>query len=132
MIKALAHVCFTVRDIEASVAFYRDKLGFTPAFDFVKDGKRHGAYLHIAGRSFIEMFQGALTQPAEGQTYRHLCLEVEDIQAAAAELRSRGVEVSQPKLGGDNSWQAWIRDVDGNRIELHCYGPDSKQSPSLR
>ena len=131
MIKGLAHVCFTVRDIEASVAFYRDKLGFTPAFDFVKDGKRHGAYLRIAGRTFLEMFQGTLTQPAEGQAYRHLCLEVQDIQKAAAELRARGVEVTEPKLGADGSWQAWIRDIDGNRIELHCYTPDSKQTPWL-
>ena len=48
-----------------------------------------------------------------------------------AELRARGVEVSDPKLGSDQSWQAWLADPDGNRIELHGYTPDSHQAPSL-
>ena len=34
-------------------------------------------------------------------------------------------------MGGDNSWQAWTCDPDGNRIELHQYTPESKQTPSL-
>ena len=32
----------------------------------------------------------------------------------------------------DRSLQAWLADPDGNRIELHQYRPESKQSPSLR
>lgn len=31
------------------------------------------------------------------------------------------------KLGMDNSWQAWITDPDGNRIELMEYGPSSME-----
>ena len=42
--------------------------------------------------------------------------------------RAQGVEVSDAKLGGDNAWQAWITDPDGNRIELHCYTPQSQQN----
>ncbi len=49
MIKGLAHVCFTVRDLDASIAFYQEKLGFTPAFDFINDrGERFGVYLHLS------------------------------------------------------------------------------------
>ena len=130
MIKALAHVCFTVSDLETSEAFYRDKLGFKPAFDFVDDnGKRFGSYLHIAGRGFLELFQGTLAEPAEGQSYRHFCLEVEDIASAVAELRAGGVEVTDVKTGSDRSLQAWLKDPDGNRIELHQYTPQSKQRP---
>lgn len=132
IVKGLAHVCFTVSDLEASIAFYRDKLGMTPAFDFVKDGKRYGVYLHVGGRSFIELFQGKLAAPAEGQAYRHLCLEVQDVAEAVRRIREHGGEVTDPKLGGDNSWQAWLSDPDGNRIELHSYTPESKQSPWLR
>ena len=55
MIVGLAHVCFTVKDLEASEAYYRDGLGLTPAFDFVDDaGRRFGTYLHAGGRNFIE------------------------------------------------------------------------------
>ena len=130
MIKALAHACFVVSDLDASEAFYRDKLGLKPAFDFVNDhGKRFGVYLHVGGRSFIELFEGKTAEPAEGQSFQHLCLEVDDIEATVAELRGRGVEVTDPQMGGDGSFQAWLADPDGNRIELHHYTPNSKQTP---
>ena len=133
MITGLAHVCFTVSDLEASESFYCEKLGLRHAFDFVRDsGERFGVYLHVGGRSFIELFCGKVGERAEGQTYRHLCLEVDDIETTVAELRSRGVEVGDPKLGSDASWQAWLADPDGNRIELHGYTPESRQTPHLR
>ena len=133
MIMGLAHVCFIVADLERAVAFYRDKLGFEPAFDFVNaQGAEFGQYLHAGRGTFVELFQGELKPVAEGQSYRHLCLQVDDIQATSAELRRRGVEVSEVKKGTDNSWQAWLADADGNRIELHQYTPESKQGPWVR
>jgi catechol 2,3-dioxygenase-like lactoylglutathione lyase family enzyme len=132
MIKALAHVCFTVRDLNAAEAFYRDILGFKPAFDFINDdGVRFGVYLHIGGRSFLEMFIGDTQGTVPGQSFQHICLEVDDVAAAVAEIRAKGVEVTDPYFGSDGSWQAWIADPDGNRIELHGYTPESKQLPSL-
>jgi glyoxylase I family protein len=132
MITGIAHACFTVSDLERSIAFYRDGLGLTPAFDFTdENGRRFGLYLHAGGRNFVELFQGQLGERAEGQSFRHICLEVDDIEATVAELRGRGVEVSDPKLGKDQSWQAWITDPDGNRFELHQYTPESWQAPAL-
>ena len=134
MITGLAHVCFIVGDLASSIAFYRDKLGFEPAFESVRDdGTKFGQYLHIGGRTFIELFQGDPREPnADTMSYRHFCLEVDDIESTVAELRERGVEVSEVKTGSDNSWQAWLEDPDGNRIELHGYTPQSKQNPYLK
>jgi len=132
MIAGLAHVCFTVKDLNAAEAFYRGKLGFAHAFDFVRDdGERFGVYLHVGQRSFLELFEGTVAEPAPDQSFRHLCLEVDDIEAAAAELRSLGVEVTEVTLGSDNSYQAWLKDPDGNPIELHQYTPQSRQTASL-
>jgi lactoylglutathione lyase len=132
MITGMAHACFTASDLDASIHFYQDQLGLKPAFDFRReDGTRFGCYLHLGGRTFIELFQGQLGERAEGQSYRHICLEVDDIESTVAELRARGVETSDPKLGGDMSWQAWITDPDGNRIELHAYTAESWQAPLL-
>ena len=132
MIKALAHVCFTVRDLDASTEFYVGKLGLKHAFDFVNDeGERFGVYLHAGGRSFVELFQGEVGEAEGAPSYRHFCLEVGDIEAAVADLRAQGLEVTDPSLGSDHSWQAWLADPDGNRIELHCYTPDSRQAPWL-
>lgn len=130
MITALAHACFIVSDLEVSEAFFRDKLGLKTAFDFVNDdGKRFGVYLHVGGRNFIELFEGKLAERAKEQSFLHLCLEVDDIEATVAEVRGRGVEVTDPKMGGDGSFQAWLADPDGNPIELHHYTPESKQTP---
>lgn len=132
MIKALAHACFTVHDLEQSTRFYVDLLGLRHAFDFVNDeGRKFGVYLHVGGRSFIELFVGEV-RDAAAPSYRHLCLEVEDVAAAVARLRARGVEVTDPVLGADHSWQAWLSDPDGNRIELHGYTDESLQAPWLR
>ncbi len=132
MITGLAHACFTVSNLEQALEFYRDQLGLQEAFDFVNDeGRRFGIYLHLGGRNFIELFEGTLEAPATGQSYRHICLEVDDIEATAATLRERGVDVTPVKLGRDQSYQAWVEDPDGNRIELHQYTPESWQAPSL-
>ena len=133
MIKGFAHICFTVKDLDSSIAFYQGKLGFRHAFDFINDqGKRSGVYLYIGGRSFIELFQGELGAPAEKPAYRHFCLEVDDIEKTVAALRAQGIEVGPVKMGGDNSWQAWLADPDGNKIELHAYTEKSKQQPALK
>lgn len=133
MITGIAHACYIVSDLDRAIGFYRDLLGLTEAFDFRNDqGERFGVYLHVGGRNFIELFQGSLAERAEGQSYAHLCLEVDDIEETVAALRERGAQVTDPALGGDGSWQAWLSDPDGNRIELHGYTDQSRQGPWLR
>jgi len=131
MVTGLAHLCLTVSDLEASVAFYCDKLGLRQAFDFVNDaGERFGVYLHVGGRAFIELFQ-AQEKQENGGSCRHMCLEVDDIESTVAMLRREGVAVGEITMGADNAWQAWLEDPDGNRIELHCYTRESRQSVYL-
>ena len=133
MIKGIAHVCFTVRNLEASIAFYRDKLGMKHAFDFKNDkGERFGVYLLAGHRTFVELFKGQPAEPAKGQSYGHFCIEVDDVARTVTDLRAKGVEISDAKMGSDHSWQAWLSDPDGNRIELHGYTPDSWQAPWVK
>ncbi|MGQ9609034.1 MAG: VOC family protein [bacterium] len=133
MIRGLAHVCFSVSNLDESIAFYKDKLGFLPVFDFINEnGRRFGIYLHIGERNFIELFEGNPEKSVKPQSYQHFCLEVDDIESAVKSLRSKGVEVTEIKMGSDNSWQAWLSDPDGNRIELHQYTPESKQNAGLK
>ncbi len=130
-VKGLAHACFRVRDLDAALAFYVGKLGLEHCFDFKNEqGERFGVYLKFGGKVFLELFQGAYEAEAEG-SFMHLCLEVEDINAAVDQLRAAGLEVSDPVLGVDNTWQAWLADPDGNKLELHCYTPESWQAPFL-
>ena len=132
MITGIAHACYTVSNLDAAEAFYVGKLGLKKAFDFVDDdGKRFGVYIRVGRRTFVELFTGT-PQPGESKgSYCHLCLEVDNLKQTVADLRVRGVAVTDPMLGKDQSWQAWIDDVDGNRIELHEYTAASWQAPHL-
>lgn len=132
MIVGIAHVCYRVTNLDAALDFYCSKLGLREAFGFFReDGTRFGQYVHVGGRGFIELFESNLEPRAEGQSYQHLCLEVDDVASTVAALRAKGVECSEPKPGSDNAWQSWITDPDGNRIELHGYTADAKQGPYL-
>jgi len=97
-----------------------------------EDGTWFGQYLYAGGRNFIEIFAAELSAPAKGQSFGHMCLEVDDINATVETLRKRGIEVSEVKMGSDHAWQAWLTDPDGNRIELHGYTPEAKQLASIR
>jgi len=132
MITGIAHICLLTADLERALKFYHEQLGLPLAFEFRKDeGQRYGVYLKAGNRTFVEIFCGQLQERAYGQHYQHFCLEVDDIDQTVATLRERGVEVSDPMLGLDQTWQAWINDPDGNRIELHAYGDKSWQMPHL-
>ncbi len=125
------HLLYFALNLNQSIRFYCGKLGLKQAFDFVNDqGKRFGVYIHVGDRTFIELFQGEIGAAA-APAYRHFCLEVDHLEMTVAGLRTADIEVSEPKLGGDGSWQAWLADPDGNRIELHQYMPGSKQSKAL-
>jgi catechol 2,3-dioxygenase-like lactoylglutathione lyase family enzyme len=132
MVKNLAHICFTVRDLKTSLSFYCDILGLKQAFDFVNEkGERFGVYLHAGGRNFIELFQGEIDNRAAKQSFGHFCLEVDDIHSMVSHFQAHNIEVSKPITGSDNSLQAWLSDPDGNKIELHEYTQFSKQKKFL-
>lgn len=132
MVNGLAHVCFVVRDLDKAVEFYVTKLGLAIAFEFRNaDGARFGVYIKAGGRCFIELFQGEVTPVADKPSFQHLCLEVDEIESTVAELRAKGIDVGPITLGCDQSWQAWLADPDGNRIELHAYTAASWQGPHL-
>ena len=57
----------------------------------------------------------------------------EEVDSAVAELSAKGVKVTGAvvDVADKASYQAWITDPDGNRIELHGYTDWSWQAPSL-
>ncbi len=120
MITDLGHAAFAVHDLEASLAFY-GALGLEEAFRLHHpDGSLMLVYLHVGGDRFLELFpHGPEPDPDRAQSFRHVCLLTADLRGAVEELRGRGVAIErEPKEGLDANLQAWIRDPDGNPIEL--------------
>ena len=124
MIKRLAHVCIHTENLEKSRSFYCDILGMEHWFDFQRDGSHFGFYLKAGNQSFIEFFKG---EPGNPGNIHHLALEVDDLGEILEKLSTNGIPATERKLGADQSWQAWIEDPNGVRIELHQYTPESSQ-----
>jgi len=127
MIKALAHLCVFTKDLARTRDFYCNTLGFTPHFDFHKNGELFGFYLQIAPRQFIEFFKVGPDAEYGSQRIHHFCFEVEDIDAISNKLKRAGVEVTPKKLGCDQTWQCWCKDPNGADIEFQQYTDKSAQ-----
>ena len=152
MVKMLAHLAFTVKDLESSLDFYVNKLGFKKSFEIIRktDGtaereivrdsskRAYGdvflIYVEAAPGQFIELFPAApdaeKTAVIPGNIgYSHFSLIVEDIHALRDELIAKGVKIDRElKKSSDGvTWQMWVNDPDGNAIEFMQYSADSVQ-----
>ena len=115
------------QDLERAKAFYAQKLGLEPT-----EERPGGLRYRLAGGEF------ALFQSAGAPTGEHtqIAFEVEDIEAAVAELRDRGVvfeEYDLPGLStrdgiaeiegnypskGTGERGGWFRDSEGNMLSI--------------
>lgn len=134
MIADIGHPAFGAYDLNASLAFYA-KLGIEESFRLhYEDGRLMLVYLHVHGDRFIEIFPNG-PEPVVGrvQSFRHLCLVTDDIRATVEELRANGVAINrEANTGLDHNLQAWIRDPDGNDIELMQLSDESPQRDVAR
>jgi catechol 2,3-dioxygenase-like lactoylglutathione lyase family enzyme len=136
------HTGLTVSDLERSIAFYRDLLGFEVLMTQEKEGGYLGeivgypdvyvkmAHLALPGSEHrLELFEyvrpageaRALEPKHVGAT--HVCMTVDDIQAVYERLRSAGVDFfTAPVLvdSGVNKGKVgvYFRDPDGIILEL--------------
>jgi glyoxylase I family protein len=127
-VRQIAHVCIFAHDLDETRRFYEEVLGLDIAFNFLRDGKVFGFYLNAGGRTHVEVFRKDGTAFAETDQINHLCLEVESIDNAIAHFRSLGVEPTRPKKKGcDDTFQCWLTDPNGVKVEIFEYTDRSAQ-----
>jgi catechol 2,3-dioxygenase-like lactoylglutathione lyase family enzyme len=101
-----------VTDVDRSIAFYKDKVGFTLDHDHtVSDELRFVQLTPPGSACSIAMGKGIVD--SEPGSLRGLQLVVADIHAAQAELAGRGVEVSEITRGPGGAF-VYFADPDGN------------------
>lgn len=106
------HVSVNVSDAAASLAFYTGVLGGTERSDRPDFGFG-GAWIDLGGQQ-VHLIEA----PVPANLGQHFAVRVADIGATVAELRDRGVTVTDPSPVA-TSLQAFLEDPDGNVIELH-------------
>ena len=111
----------TCKDIEASVAFYRDVLGFTVAMPFERDGKLAGAAIAAGDiRIVLNQDDGKLGWDrikGQGCYFQINVATRADVDAAAERLKAAGHAIhSEP---ADRPWGARMftfNDLDGFKL----------------
>lgn len=124
MIKGIGHVAFNVKDMEKTISFYENSLGFKKAFEIHREetGEPWIVYMYAGGNQFIELFYGAtkdIPYKDENAGFFHLCVAVDDIHEIWDRLVKTNAPLDDaPKQGADFNWQCWTHDPDGVKIEL--------------
>ena len=135
-ITGIGHVAIKVADINRALRFYADAFGFNELMRLERDdGSLWLVYLRITDTQFLEVFpeaRGPQAPDEDANGLNHICLEVDDIEAVIAGIEAAGVELFRPlTTGADGNRQAWVKDPDGNRIELMQMNPDGMQARAI-
>ena len=113
MPKRIDHVAIIVRNIEQALVFYRDTLGIAPSeIKEVPTEQVRIAFLPMGGPggSEIELIEPTTPDSSlakflekRGEGLHHICLEVDDIDAALAEMKEKGAPVldKQPRIAAE-------------------------------
>ena len=123
MSKKFLHTCYRVKDLEASLKFYKDVLGFETSRekDFPED-KFTLAYLVVPGSDYeLELTYNYNQEVGYelGNGYGHIAIGVDDLEATHAEYSKTEYEVGELKTLSYNSVSYFfITDPDGYKIEV--------------
>jgi len=127
MISRIAHVCVHVRDLQKTLDFYQRVLGLRQKFRFLKSDRHAGGYFEVGDRNFLEFFVVDQKSDTVNNGITHFCLETNELDKLMAHLDEQEIPYTPKVLGSDSSYQIWITDPDGNRIEIHEYTEASSQ-----
>ena len=137
-VKQLAHVALKVRDLDKSLDFNVNKLGFPEMMRLAKPDGSLGVWLvypRITDDQYLELFPDGVGDRAPGRDttgMNHLCLGVADIDRAIEDLTAANVPLTIPKkMAADKNWQCWVEDPDGNWIETMQIMPDCLQIAAI-
>ena len=138
MITRMNHSGLVVRDMDESIAFYRDGLGM----EVVGTRERNGGPIeHLVGYhpchlkavdmavgdgSVLELLQYVVPPPAQRPTEErsvvgasHVAFDVVDIQGTYDKLLRNGAKKLNPPIeGAPGKWVCYLQDPDGNWVEL--------------
>jgi methylmalonyl-CoA epimerase len=130
----LDHIGIAVEDIHSALAFYRDALGLEIEAPEEVVSQRVRVHVIPTGESALELLEATAPDSPivrylqkRGPGIHHITLRVEDIGAALAHLRARGVRLidEQPRPGAQSALVAFIHPsaAHGVLVELKQAAP---------
>ena len=121
LVLGLWGVRYQVADVQRSIAFYTQTLGFNldmqvlPAFGQVSIGNLKLLLSGPGASGSRPMPDGRRQEPGG---WNRVVLQVEDLSTRISELKHRGVRFRNEMESGPGGRQVQVEDPDGNPIEL--------------
>ena len=113
---------FCITDMERSLRYYIDGLGFTRTNQWIVNGEIRWCWLQLGGAAL--MLQTCAkkildSMPPGGKLGQgvSLCFQCEDAIAIYHQVRARGIEASEPQVG-NGLWDTVLTDPDGYRLHF--------------
>src|SRR5687768_12892740 len=131
----LDHIGIAVGDLQASLAFFRDVLGLHVEVSEEVVAQKVRATFVAAGPSSLEFLEATAPDSPiakylekRGAGMHHVALRVDDIAAALAHLKSRGVRLidQQPRPGAERALVAFIHPSAANGVLVELKQPAPK------
>ncbi len=125
MLLSLGHVTVRSTDFERSKRFYCDLLG-------MRIGPRPsipvpGHWLYVGAEAVVHLLPRLVTAAPSGRheadgAIDHFALNAENRPAVEQRLSAAGLAFESRRLADSDTWQIFLRDPDGVRVEL-CFRP---------
>lgn len=113
---------FAVANVEASVRWYVDGLGFELTREWIDEGVLRWCWLQHGGAALmLQEFRGdgPASRTPQGKVGEgvSICFICHDALAVYHQVTARGIEASRPFVG-NGMWVTTLHDPDGYRIEF--------------
>ncbi len=122
----LHHTALTVNNLEESIAFYVEHFGFNLVKKYDRPDLKGKAALIKLVDYHLELWEFGDAQTNQDalnnlkiKGIRHIAFSVEDIDQTVEELKSRGIDISEIKLGASGKKYAFFEDPSGIALELY-------------
>ena len=130
--KRIDHIAIVVQDLEAALRVYRDALGLPlERMEEVPAEKVKVAFLPLPeGDGDIELVQPTSDDTGiarylakRGEGMHHICFEVDDIEAAMADLAANGLQILEetPRLGSRGQKYVFIHPKSAHGVLIELY-----------
>jgi catechol 2,3-dioxygenase-like lactoylglutathione lyase family enzyme len=123
---------FMVSSMEASLAFYRDGLGFVMTRDWIKDGRLTWCWLELGGAALMLQEldpkgrhpRTAVERVGVGVSVYFICRDALELYR---QFRARGVPARRPFVG-NGMWVTSLKDPDGYDIHFESLTDAAEES----
>ena len=133
---SISHIIYPVKNLDETIAFYTQNLGFKVLRRYSSGAGRESAYLELGG-VLLEMGERPDAAPpsANGRLENRIGLTVSDLDKCVETLKARGVEMEDESYEARTFWgrQCKIKDPSGYSVTLREWlEPDGPTYPDWK